>query len=74
MLLYPIDQSAERKAEHEAAREAWRINPGDKPEPAEIADFVAFLPESADDIPNLKRKFSVYDADNDSIDLYPPLG
>jgi hypothetical protein len=71
MLLYPIDQSAERKAEHEAAKEAWRINPGNKPEPAEIADFVAFLPESLDDIPNLKRKFSVYDADNDSKDLYP---
>jgi RNA polymerase II-associated factor 1 len=72
MILYPIDQSADRKAEFEAAKEAWRLDPGDnKPEPTEIADFIAFLPESTDDLPNLKRKFSVYDADNDSHDLYP---
>jgi RNA polymerase II-associated factor 1 len=70
MLLYPIEPSAEKKAELEAAQEAWRLDPGNKPEPMEVADFVAFLPENAGMIPNLKRKYSVYDADNDSPELY----
>jgi RNA polymerase II-associated factor 1 len=70
MLLYPLEASADKLAELQAAQAAWKLNPGNKPEPMEVHDFVACLPEDAEMIPNLKRKYSVYDAENSSPDLY----
>jgi RNA polymerase II-associated factor 1 len=70
MLLYPLEASADKIAELQAAQAAWKLNPGNKPEPMEVHDFVACLPDKAGMIPNLKRKYSVYDADNDSPELY----
>jgi hypothetical protein len=67
-LIRPLQQTEEEQAHFEEAK-ATALADG-RPKPIPEFRYEAFLPQNADSVPNIKRKFDTTDPDNDSEDLY----
>jgi RNA polymerase II-associated factor 1 len=69
ILLQPRDSTQEQQAKYAAEKEA-RIADPSLPETTELFDFTTYILDSDEALPSLKRKYNVYDPDNDDESLY----
>lgn len=69
-ILIPIPATEEENELKEAAKKAWELDPDNNPPPVENIEYNMFMPETASDAKNIKRKFDVLDPEHDSINLY----
>lgn len=69
-ILRPIPPSEAEEAAKEEARELHERDPERYPPPDESMEYEFFLPETAEEAINFKRKFDVLDSEKDDDDLY----
>lgn len=67
----PVQQTEEELAAQEAAKEAHLLDPENNPAPDDSMEYEYFLPETAEQASQFKRKFDVLDPEKDSDELYP---
>ncbi|KAH8821734.1 RNA polymerase II-associated [Xylogone sp. PMI_703] len=69
-ILRPIPPTEAEEQAKEEARELHERDPERYPPPDESMEYEFFLPETADEAANFKRKFDVMDPEKDDDDLY----
>jgi len=69
-LLRPIAASDEEEANKEAIRQAHREHPDRNPPLQEVIEYEFYLADTAESGKNFKRKFDVFDPDNEDDGLY----
>ncbi|RAL60147.1 hypothetical protein DID88_000772 [Monilinia fructigena] len=69
-ILVPIPASDAEIEMKEAAKRAWELDPDNNPAPVDRIEYGMFMPETASDAKNIKRKFDVLDPEHDDMDLY----
>jgi RNA polymerase II-associated factor 1 len=67
----PVQLTEEQLAAQEAAKEAHILDPENNPAPDDAMEYEYFLPETAEQASQFKRKFDVLDPEKDSDELYP---